>query len=531
LLLEGPDLEELLARVRAEHGPEARIVSADRLRRGGVGGFFSKQWFELGVEVPDPSAAPSDPAPPLDSVEALLALADQADGMPAFGTVLAAAESPVDSPEQIAAMQRAALTSIPSPSPEPEAPAVADLAAVIAAALAETAATDPAVLAAPAPATLAAPASVAFAAQAATLAAQAAPVVAPVAEPRVIKPLPRLLAPAAPPTNDARAAAVARAREAAKATTAARRTQSEPAPKATTRKPTAKPAPKTAAKTSAQPRTTKPATAKAAPADGDATKQTPARPVAAKGKATKRTPAAPVTAKPKTAQPSATEPKTAATPAAAAPNTATPAAAAPKLAKRAAATPAVAEPSPATPSRAAANSAAATPALAKPATLRVSSRVEDRPARVAVGDVLVAMPGRVTVVTGALPQAMAVAERVIARLRLAPSSLLVAGPAEAGRERRVYGPEHAATIADELRSGGPVVVAVDAPVDVADGAAWAAAIAEALGADALVAVVEATRRTDDLRRHLSELGTVTTVAVHGTTTDDVADLGYPVLED
>jgi hypothetical protein len=155
LLLEGPDLEELLARVRDEHGPEARIVSADRLRRGGVGGFFSKQWFELGVEVPDPSSA-APAAPALDTVEALLALADQADGTPAFGTVLAAAESPVDSPEQIAAMQRAALTGIPSPAPEP----VPDLAAAIAAALAETATADRADLAStpPAPAP-AAPAS------------------------------------------------------------------------------------------------------------------------------------------------------------------------------------------------------------------------------------------------------------------------------------------------------------------------------------------------------------------------------------
>ena len=452
--------------MRAEHGAEARIVSADRLRRGGVGGFFSKQWFELGVEVPDPSAAADSDAPPLDSVEALLALADQADGMPAFGVVLAAAESPVDSPEQIAAMQRAALTSIPSPAPEPTVP---DLAAVIAAALAETAALEPAAVSTPSPP-----------------AAQSAPV----AEPRIIEPLPKVVdtvAPAAtPPTDDARAAAVARARAAAKATTAARRTQAEAAPKATTRKPTtaAKPVPKSSAK----PGVSKPASAKAAPA---------------KGNAAKRTPATPVATKPRTAKPTAIAPKATA-----------PVAAAPVATARNAAKP-----------------AAVTPTLAKPATLRVSSRVEARPARVAVGDVLVALPGRVTVVAGALPQAVAVAEQVIARLRLSPSSLLVAGPAEPGRARRVYGPEHAATIADELRSGGPVVVAVDAPVDLADGAAWAAAIAEALGADALVAVVEATRRPDDLRRHLTELGNVTALAIHGTATDDITDLGYPVLKD
>jgi hypothetical protein len=47
---EGPVLEELLARVRAEVGPDARIVAANRVRKGGVGGFFAKQAFEVLVE-------------------------------------------------------------------------------------------------------------------------------------------------------------------------------------------------------------------------------------------------------------------------------------------------------------------------------------------------------------------------------------------------------------------------------------------------------------------------------------------------
>ena len=52
LVLDGPDLRALLAKVRSEHGARARIVSADRLRRGGLGGVFRKPWFELGVEIP-----------------------------------------------------------------------------------------------------------------------------------------------------------------------------------------------------------------------------------------------------------------------------------------------------------------------------------------------------------------------------------------------------------------------------------------------------------------------------------------------
>ncbi|MDP9416483.1 MAG: hypothetical protein M3P48_01270, partial [Actinomycetota bacterium] len=53
LLLEGSDIEELLSRVREEHGPTARIVHADRVRVGGVGGFFAKERFEVAVEVED----------------------------------------------------------------------------------------------------------------------------------------------------------------------------------------------------------------------------------------------------------------------------------------------------------------------------------------------------------------------------------------------------------------------------------------------------------------------------------------------
>jgi hypothetical protein len=68
---EGPVLEELLERVRAEVGPDARIVAANRIRKGGVGGFFAKQAFEVVVEPPASAsgrgegfaAKPQSPAP------------------------------------------------------------------------------------------------------------------------------------------------------------------------------------------------------------------------------------------------------------------------------------------------------------------------------------------------------------------------------------------------------------------------------------------------------------------------------------
>ncbi len=52
-LLEGSTLEELKARILAEHGTEARIVAADRVTVGGIRGFFAKRHFEVTVEVPE----------------------------------------------------------------------------------------------------------------------------------------------------------------------------------------------------------------------------------------------------------------------------------------------------------------------------------------------------------------------------------------------------------------------------------------------------------------------------------------------
>ena len=50
LQLDGPDLEELLARAMTEAGPGGRVASADHVRRGGVAGFFARQHFEVVVE-------------------------------------------------------------------------------------------------------------------------------------------------------------------------------------------------------------------------------------------------------------------------------------------------------------------------------------------------------------------------------------------------------------------------------------------------------------------------------------------------
>ena len=94
LLLDGEDLRTLMLRVRDEMGPSARIVRAERVRTGGIAGFFAKEHYELTVEVPEPprrrlgrarSARAVDPPRGAGEVveavgiDALLAAADAAE--------------------------------------------------------------------------------------------------------------------------------------------------------------------------------------------------------------------------------------------------------------------------------------------------------------------------------------------------------------------------------------------------------------------------------------------------------------------
>ena len=59
-LLEGTDIAKLLQQVRDEHGEDAKIVRAERVRTGGLGGFFSREHFELAIEIdPDDHVADS----------------------------------------------------------------------------------------------------------------------------------------------------------------------------------------------------------------------------------------------------------------------------------------------------------------------------------------------------------------------------------------------------------------------------------------------------------------------------------------
>ncbi len=106
LLLDGPDLESLMARVRREHGPTARIVKAERVRSGGIGGFFAREYFEVTVDVPDlngvhartTARAPEVPRPRVRGLADLLDAADAAEQGALERSTTAQAHAPVEGP-------------------------------------------------------------------------------------------------------------------------------------------------------------------------------------------------------------------------------------------------------------------------------------------------------------------------------------------------------------------------------------------------------------------------------------------------
>ncbi|MEX2254409.1 MAG: hypothetical protein WEC34_03125 [Acidimicrobiia bacterium] len=71
---EGAQLEEVLERVRTELGPDATIVRADKVRTGGVGGFFQKETYEVHAEAAE---LPASTAAPGAGARSISELADQ----------------------------------------------------------------------------------------------------------------------------------------------------------------------------------------------------------------------------------------------------------------------------------------------------------------------------------------------------------------------------------------------------------------------------------------------------------------------
>ena len=140
-------------------------------------------------------------------------------------------------------------------------------------------------------------------------------------------------------------------------------------------------------------------------------------------------------------------------------------------------------------------------------------------------------PGEILVLAGEVQHALPIARQVMEQIGLEQAHLLLAGPSAAGTgihsSRVISGPAEAEKRAEKLQSAeAPWVVVLDAPVGSTD-ATWVRQTCEALGATAVWAVVDATRKTADTARHLGMLGEVEALVVHGVdvTSDPATVLG------
>ncbi|MDT4986352.1 MAG: hypothetical protein QOI74_446 [Micromonosporaceae bacterium] len=163
---------------------------------------------------------------------------------------------------------------------------------------------------------------------------------------------------------------------------------------------------------------------------------------------------------------------------------------------------------------------------------------------VAVVELLPAPPavpsggGDVLMIVGELAGAMATAHTVAERLGLPPTDTLLAAGSFAGTgtptERRLTGRTHAVGQVAELRTDAtaPIIIVVDAPAD-GTGTVLARSIVDGVDATAVWAVVDATRKTADSARLLAGIGRVDAIAVHGwaATAEPAAvlRLGLPVV--
>lgn len=102
ITIEADTVEEALGRLSTELGPGARIVRADRVRKGGIAGFFAREVIEIEAEAPEKGAGVAG----------------------AFDRLLAAAESavPTRSMQEPATNPVVARPTLVTPPPAPVAP-------------------------------------------------------------------------------------------------------------------------------------------------------------------------------------------------------------------------------------------------------------------------------------------------------------------------------------------------------------------------------------------------------------------------
>jgi hypothetical protein len=65
MLLEGPDLRGILREIESNYGRDFKVIQAEQVRSGGIGGFFAKQHYEVTIEIVDPRLAAGIAAQPV----------------------------------------------------------------------------------------------------------------------------------------------------------------------------------------------------------------------------------------------------------------------------------------------------------------------------------------------------------------------------------------------------------------------------------------------------------------------------------
>ena len=88
--LEGASLDELNARVLAEHGPLAKVIAVKAVTSGGISGFFASRRYEIEVDVPDGTArdAHTFDLPTRAGIARLLDDADTAESISHYGDLI-----------------------------------------------------------------------------------------------------------------------------------------------------------------------------------------------------------------------------------------------------------------------------------------------------------------------------------------------------------------------------------------------------------------------------------------------------------
>jgi hypothetical protein len=135
------------------------------------------------------------------------------------------------------------------------------------------------------------------------------------------------------------------------------------------------------------------------------------------------------------------------------------------------------------------------------------------------------------VLAGDLSHAVPIGMRMLEQIGADKSHLLLAGASAAGTglhsSRVMHDSKAAAARAEKLHNADSAwVVVLDAPVGATD-PLWVNDMCDALGATALWAIVDATRKTADTARHLRTLGEVEALVAHSVelTADPATVLG------